>query len=324
MSILVVDDSRSILAFVKHFLQLAGYQDIFTASSGEEALAFLRTNAKTIDLILMDVMMPGMSGPETCQVIKKDPSIPDIPVMIMTADTSESRLEESYQAGAVDYILKPIRKIELLARVNSAITLKQEMDKVKAHERELLELKHELELANRELSRLVTLDGLTGIPNRRAFDEILKKEWQRSYRESTCLGLLMVDIDCFKQYNDTYGHQAGDDTLKNVANDLNQSLHRPADFVARYGGEEFALIIPKTNIKSTKFVGECVRRNIEDLKIPHTESSVHNVITVSVGAAAIFPRECGSTSWNELIKKADQALYEAKKTGRNRVVVSKK
>ncbi len=320
MSILIVDDSKFILRFVEQHLISAGFKEVNTLTSGEAALSFLNdnNNYKRVDLILMDVFMEGTSGLAVCEVIKQDPKFKDIQVMIMTSDTSEEILQKSFDAGAIDYIAKPIRKTELLARVSSAIKLKKEMDKVKIREQELIEVKNKLELANLELARLVSLDGLTGIPNRRSFDQTIVTEWQRAYDEDTSLGLIMVDIDNFKLFNDTYGHQAGDQCLQKVAFTIRQTLKGSLDFVARYGGEEFAVILPSTSLSITTQIAEKIRDRIQNLEIPHETTTLPTgVITVSLGSAAMSPRKSDAYSWTALIKAADQALYIAKSSGKN-------
>lgn len=323
MSILVVDDSNFILRFIKHVLTVeADYSNVITVKSGEEALAYLQQNEQYMDvnLILMDVFMQGHTGISVCQTIKSDPVINHIPVMIMTSDTSEERLQEAFNAGAVDYLVKPIRKVELLARVKSVLKLKEEMDKVKNREKELLELKSKLEIANRELSRLVAIDGLTGIPNRRFFDDTLKQEWRTAHDEGSSLSLIMMDIDCFKMYNDTYGHQMGDACLQKVSTALGAALKGSLDIVARYGGEEFVAILPNTELRKAVNVAEKIRLAISNLKIPHSTSPVDEVVTISLGVATLAPKHLGVMAWPILLEGADKALYEAKARGRNRVV----
>ena len=323
MSIIIVDDSNFILKFIRHILtEEANYTDVITIDSGEKALNYLQENQnyKDIDLVLMDVFMEGHNGILICKKIKAHPELSHIPVMIMTSDTSEERLQEAFEAGATDYLVKPIRKVELLARVTSAIKLKEEMDKVKAREKELLELKAKLELANRELSRLVSVDGLTGIPNRRFFDDTIKQEWRTAHHNGTLLSLVMIDIDCFKQYNDTYGHLVGDRCLQQVATALGAALKGSLDVVARYGGEEFAAILPNTGIEEAIIVAETLRKAVTDLRIPHESSSVEKSVTVSCGVATLTPKHLGIMAWPMLVEEADLALYEAKSRDRNQVV----
>jgi diguanylate cyclase (GGDEF)-like protein len=178
----------------------------------------------------------------------------------------------------------------------------------------------ELEQANQMLARFSYLDAVTGIANRRNFDDGLELEWRRLLREGGPLSLIMVDIDHFKAFNDTYGHQKGDECLKAVAQTLRHALHRPGDLCARYGGEEFSVILPGTDPEGALAVAEGLRASIEGLAVPHRGSSVAEVVTISVGVATVHPKEGGSGA--SLIDGADKALYRSKHGGRNRVTAA--
>ena len=196
--------------------------------------------------------------------------------------------------------------------------------RMRARERKLvrlvLERTHQLEEANRTLQRLSYLDGLTGIANRRRFEEVLDAEWRRARRAGVPLSLIMIDIDYFKAYNDAYGHQRGDDCLRQVAATLNDCLQRAGDLVARYGGEEFAVILPEADANSAAEMAEALRERVEALEIPHETLSGDSVLTISVGVATIYPQRELSTV--ALLSAADQALYRAKFEGRNQVLIS--
>ncbi|MDY7001938.1 MAG: diguanylate cyclase, partial [Thermodesulfobacteriota bacterium] len=183
--------------------------------------------------------------------------------------------------------------------------------------RELLEVRQRLEEANQRLEALSSLDGLTGIPNRRRFDEFIDLEWRRATREAESLSLIMIDIDFFKAFNDNYGHPNGDQCLKRVAKTLDASLKRPTDMVARYGGDEFVAVLPGTDRQGALFMAEDMRKRVEDLVIPHDCSPVADRVTVSVGTATIVPP--GDFSPIILMEIADRALYEVKRNGRNRI-----
>ena len=180
------------------------------------------------------------------------------------------------------------------------------------------ELYQQLEAANQKLQQLASIDSLTQIPNRRSFDEVLEREWQRLQREQAPLSLILCDMDFFKNYNDTYGHQSGDDCLKEVAKILQQAAQRPGDLAARYGGEEFALVLPNTDTAGAVYVAETILSSIRTKNLIHESSKISSYLTLSLGIATIIPQSSSSLTW--LIAKADEALYRAKLTGRDRYV----
>lgn len=322
MAILIVDDSADSRMLIKTILQKRGYNEVAAVESADDAFAYLGLDncdcmaASRTDLILMDVVMPGLSGIEACRHIKRHEDYKDVPVIMVTANTDMENLEMAFSAGAIDYITKPLKKVELLARVGSVIRLKQEVDQRKARENELLQVMQELAEANEQLKRLSTLDGLTGIANRRQFDDALQNEWLRCKREGISLGLVMFDIDYFKNFNDAYGHQAGDDCLKEVAKAALGVIRRPGDLAARYGGEEFALILPGAGSDGTLKMAEMLREAVEMLHIPHRASPAAPHVTVSAGTVSVA---AGAGSPGGMIAVADKALYRAKQHGRNRV-----
>ncbi|MFH1674775.1 MAG: diguanylate cyclase [Pseudomonadota bacterium] len=323
MSILIVDDSEYSRALIQHILEKGGYTNVLTAKSAHEAFKILGVDAEVrdnsecsgqlVDLVLLDITMPEIDGIEACRTIKSVKLLEDLPVIMVTANADDDSLKQAFEVGAIDYVTKPINKVELLARVRSSLKLKHEMDR-------RMELARQLEEANRQLERLTLIDGLTGIANRRHFDEFLDEEWRRNMRDKKHISIIMADIDFFKDYNDTYGHQAGDDCLKNVAAVLGSIARRPGDLVARYGGEEFAIVLSGTDMKFAGMLAETMRTKIEEEKIPHLGSQVADHVTVSLGVASLFP-ECG-TSASDLIKATDKALYQAKNEGRNQVRLS--
>lgn len=322
MKILIVDDSRDNQLLIKFILTDAGYTDLVIADSALDAFKHLGMDSPAsistdIDLILLDIVMPEMDGIEACRLIKSFEYLQDTPIIMVTATIQIKDLQMAFAAGAIDYITKPLNKVELLARVSSALRLKREIDNRKAREQELLKVTQQLKEANQTLHRLSTLDGLTGIANRRHFDEFLELEWKRAIRDVTPISLVIIDIDFFKAYNDTYGHQAGDDCLKQVANSLKDISKRPSDLVARYGGEEFVVLLTKTDTDGAAFLADKMRANVEALGVAHLRSQVTDRVTISLGVATIVPNQSSSSA--ELVAVADQALYQAKKGGRNRV-----
>ncbi len=287
--LLVVDD-QPINIQVMHQIFAPQYQ-MFMATSGSQALEFCHKTPP--DLILLDVVMPGMDGFEVCQSLKADPDTQDIPVIFVTAHTDAQQETRGLDVGAVDFISKPVNPAVVRARVKTQITLKHQSD-----------LMH----------KLVFLDGLTGVFNRRFFDQQLAVDVARSHRHGTPLALIMLDVDFFKRFNDCYGHQAGDDCLRLIAGTLKESLRRPGDLVARYGGEEFACILPDTAFSNAMDMAKELEKNVRKKGIAHADSQVAAVVTISLGVAG----RSGHVSANaaEMLALADAQLYRAKNTGR--------
>lgn len=320
MGILVVDDSHLSRAVIQKYLNNAGFANIFLAESGAEAIKILDSQEEKggIDLVLMDIVMKDMTGIDACGKIKANKKYADIPVVMVTGVTNKEKLKEAFSIGAVDYITKPVSDIELHARVRSVLGLRREMEERKAREAQLVKTAKELQKANRELERLSSLDGLTGIANRRYLDSTLQKEWRRAKRHGGSISLMLIDLDHFKVYNDFYGHIEGDECLKRVAAALGGISRRGGDFPARYGGEEFAVVLPETDEADARELAETLRANIEGIEIPNERSVTSRFVTASVGVATMTPgKECEPL---DLVKQADDALYEAKRSGRNMVV----
>ncbi len=322
MCILIVDDSPTSRMLLESILQHSGYGDLVQASSAAEALEFLKTQAEDapggtlpVNLVLMDLNMPGMDGIEATRIIKSDPLLRDLPIIMVTVSDDSDSLEQAFEVGAIDFISKPVSKVELRARVRSVLRLKQEMDQRKQREKEL-------ERITLQLEALSNLDGLTGVPNRRQFDETYPNEWRRCLREQAPLSLLMIDIDYFKNYNDTYGHLQGDTCLKYVAQAIKCSLKRPADLVARFGGEEFCVVLPHTDAEGSLGMARAIQHSIAALGLAHEASDVAGIVTVSIGCAFRLPQRDDDPT--QLLREADEALYEAKRAGLNRIVMSEK
>ncbi len=292
-SSLIIDDERSNIKLLAGELQ-SRYRISF-ALNGDDGLRIVQGDLP-VDLILLDIMMEGMDGYEVCRRLKSDPQTRNIPVIFITAMNEVADETKGLEIGAVDYITKPFTMAIVKARVRTHLELKRHRD--------LLE-------------NLSSLDGLTAISNRRRYDEVIQREWKRSQREGTPLSLILIDIDHFKSYNDTYGHAAGDDCLKQVAKTLAASVNRPGDLVARYGGEEFVVVLPRTDPEGAALVAEKMRREIESLDIRHESSPTAGCLTISLGAATTLPTPHESP--RELARASDRSLYQAKRNGRNRV-----
>ncbi|MBF0171198.1 MAG: diguanylate cyclase [Nitrospinae bacterium] len=319
MRIVVVDDSRMSRTLITTHLANAGFRNVETCESAEQALETLAADThETVDLILMDIVMKNMNGIEAVKEFKKNPNLRDVPIVMVSGVTEGESLIKAFEAGASDYVHKPIEKIELQVRVRFALRLKQETDQRKNREQKLLVLAGELEKSNKELKKISNQDGLTGLANRRFFDEMLDREMRRAHRDKKPMALIMLDVDFFKKYNDSYGHQAGDDCLRAVGSALMKSAKRPGDVAARYGGEEFALILPEADEQGLRIVGTFVGETLKKLALPHNASDVAPHVTASMGGA-VLPLNGHALAPTEFIKMADEALYQAKRKGRNRL-----
>lgn len=290
--LLVADDEPANIHLLVESL-LSDYR-IKVATHGKMALEIARLDDQP-DLIILDIMMPEMDGFEVCKALKNDPATQCIPVMFVTANHNPSAEYEALKLEAIEFICKPINPSTLRMRVRNLVRLKQLQDQL------------------RELS---THDYLTGLANRRRFDEFLEWEWRRALRLSNPIGLIMFDVDLFKSFNDHYGHLEGDQCLKQVAQSIASLMHRPGDMAARYGGEEFVGILASTNLAEAKVIAEACRSKIEALQIPHRTSPL-GIVTVSCGVSMIVPSDMSSQS--VLVEMADKKLYLAKRAGRNRV-----
>lgn len=293
--ILIIDDSTINIEIVRE--AVADSYIFFSEKNGFEGI---KTAQKELpDIILLDIMMPGISGYEVLEQLKSDHTTSEIPVIFITSINESEFEEKGLSMGAIDYITKPINPAIVKLRIKNHIELKRNRDLLK---------------------QLSTIDGLTGILNRRCFDQTFSREWTRMLRNEKYISFLMIDIDYFKNYNDTYGHQEGDFCLKSVAEVLKKSIHRSSDYTARYGGEEFVVLLPDTDLDYASGFAEKLLDNIRNLEIPHSSSAVSDFVSISIGVSSIKP-SFGSDK-DSLLKSADQALYKAKKNGRNRFEVN--
>ncbi len=297
-SVLVVDDDRLTRLLLRQALEHENYR-VIEVSNGEDCLKIYEELQP--NLILLDAMMPMMTGFECCERLSKLENIQHTPILIITGLEDESTINWAFQVGATDYITKPINAAILRQRVRLLI--------------ERSRLFRELENANRKLHDLATIDGLTQVFNRRFFDDYLTREWLRSIREGLPISLILCDVDCFKLYNDTYGHLAGDLCLKKVSNAISQAASRATDITSRYGGEEFAVILPNTSAKGAIHVAQRIQANVQELALPHKTSPAGEHVTLSQGVASIVPQR--DNAIDEIILAADHFLYQAKKRGRN-------
>ena len=310
---LLIEDTLTSATLVSHQLRKMGITPLL-ARDGEAGIEFFQKEHP--DLILLDIILPGLDGFEVARRIRQFEKAGEwTPIIFLTARTSDEDLEKAIAVGGDDYLIKPVSEIVLAAKVRA-------MQRIAQMRYSLLVLTRKLDNANQELIRLSSLDGLTGIPNRRQFDETLAREWRRACRQGRPLSMLLCDVDHFKQFNDGYGHQVGDECLRAVARTLQAVLRRPADMAARYGGEEFAAILPDTDPGGALRVAEAMRAAVEALRITHRHSgSDLGVVSISVGVATRVP-DRSQTDAAELVRQADEALYRAKQGGRNRIAAA--
>jgi diguanylate cyclase (GGDEF)-like protein len=325
-NILLVDDTPDNLRVLSSILTKHGYY-LRKALNGE--MAITAAHALIPDLILLDINMPCMDGYEVCSALKQSEKTQNIPIIFISVLDDVLDKVKAFQVGGIDYITKPFQLEEVIARIENQLKIQRLQEELQEKNRILEEknilltreidqrkkAENALKKANQKLQKLVCIDGLTKVSNRRKFDEYLKQEWVRLGRQNNPLSLILCDIDYFKAYNDTYGHPAGDECLKQVAQAICQAVKRPADLVARYGGEEFAAILPHTHSTAALSVARNIQRKIQQLNIKHCASDVCDIVTISLGICTMIPT--GEASTDTLILSADKALYQAKQTGRN-------
>ncbi|HZF20620.1 MAG TPA: diguanylate cyclase [Burkholderiales bacterium] len=310
MKVLIVDDSPTIRAALRTLVEKMGHS-VIDAEDGSKGLATYRDSRP--DLVLIDVVMPVMDGYDAARQMRQIRPDEWIPIIFLSSKEADQDLDRAIEAGGDDYLVKPVSFVVLNAKIRA-------LQRIEATRVKLLDTSRELAAANRELENLSRQDGLTGIANRRHFDSYLLTEMKRASRERQPLSLILADVDYFKAYNDYYGHQAGDDCLRQVASALKSVGKRPADLAARYGGEEFAIVLPATALEGAVDVAKSLARAIEGLAIAHVRSGVSDKISLSQGVASLVPGN--DTRPESIIELADQALYQAKQQGRNRHVTA--
>jgi diguanylate cyclase (GGDEF)-like protein len=306
MRILVVDDSKTIRQVVSLYLENLGHELVY-AENGEQSLDYIAKHG--VDLILMDVEMPGLNGVQTTKIIRDIKKADWFPIIFLTSHTDDQSFTDGILAGGDAYLAKPINPLRLQYTVVA-------MERIFNMRQKLQHTQQELELVNKKLEQLSFADQLTGLANRRQFDLSLNTQFALAKREKNPLSLIMCDIDYFKFYNDSYGHQQGDICLARVAGLIKSQANRPTDLACRYGGEEFTVILPNTNLEGGLFMAEKIRKSIFDSQIPHKGSKVAEFVSLSLGVSTFTGQ---FQSGQDLTKSADDALYNAKLSGRNQV-----
>lgn len=326
--ILIVDDTPNNLRLLSTLLQNHGYE-ARSVLSGEMALRAARSAAP--DLILLDISMPLMDGYEVCRELKAHVNTREVPVIFISAFNEAMDKVRAFEVGGVDYITKPFQWAEVLVRVENQLKIRSLQTQLLERNAQLqqeiqdrLEAESALRIANQKLQNLANSDGLTGAANRRRFDEYLQEQWQELQESPAPLSLILCDVDYFKRYNDTYGHLAGDSCLQAIVRGVQEAIatrHKeiaPQILLARYGGEEFAIILPHADRPLAVEIAKEIHGAIQQLQIPHSDSSIGESVTVSLGVAMVIPTP--HLNPKMLISRADEALYAAKARGRDRVV----
>lgn len=304
MRVLVAEDTSTNRLLLKRYIESAGHT-VIIATDGLQAVTLFEQELP--DLALLDVMMPALDGYEAARRIRAfcEARGTWVPIIFVTSMTEDADYAAGIEAGADDYLTKPIRPVILNA-------------KLRAMQR-IAEMRGQLARANQRLKALSERDSLTGIANRRYYEGALRREFDRARRDHVPLGVLMADIDHFKQYNDRYGHPAGDHCLKNIAQVMSEAMNRPSDLVARLGGEEFAILLPNTDCSGACLVAERLRSRVNGLNLIHAGGTDPSHVTVSIGVAWSSAAGLWNITQDDLVSAADRALYRAKHNGRNRI-----
>ncbi|HHJ15011.1 MAG TPA: diguanylate cyclase [Gammaproteobacteria bacterium] len=323
--VLLVDDQPMVAEGIRRMI--ADEPDIEFHYCQDPKQAVQRATEVKATVILQDLVMPEVDGLTLVRFYRNNPATRDVPIIVLSSKDDPKIKSEAFAQNATDYLVKLPEKIELLARIRAhgrSYLAHREREEACAALRkmqaQLETMNQELQKSNRELQRLSSLDGLTGVANRRQFDETLVREWRRAARDRKPVSLIFADIDYFKRYNDHYGHQAGDDTLRKVAQAIAHTVHRPGDLVARYGGEEFVMVLSDTTLEGAMAVAHKVLEQVHELRIPHCNAPGLDHVTLSIGVASRIPEPHQAPE--TLIEAADRALYRAKETGRNQVMAA--
>lgn len=315
LMVMLVDDQAIVAERIRRDLLDSPQMDFHYCQDPHEALAVACAIRPTV--ILLDLLMPGVNGLDVVRAFRGNACTQHVPIIVLSTKEDPHVKAEAFAAGANDYIIKLPDREELNARIlyhSRAYLARVQRDEAY---RALRESQRELEQKNFELLRMSNIDGLTEVANRRRFDELIQEAWAHSRRTRSPLALVMLDIDCFKPFNDHYGHLAGDDCLKRVAQTLQQELPRLTDTLARYGGEEFVVVLSATDLEGARRVAERLRQAVEVMRIPHACSEAGDVVTISLGVAATYAS--ASCQPQSLVAAADKMLYQAKHRGRNQV-----
>lgn len=318
LMVMLVDDQSFVAELLQR--QLTNDKDINFHYCQDPSQAISTAEKIGPTVVLLDFNMPEIDGLTLCHFFRAHPATRDIPIIMLSSNDDPATKAAAFAAGANDYLVKLPDSIELIARLRyhsaAHINKLQRDDAYRA----LRASQMKLEELNMQLLKLANLDGLTGLVNRRHFDERFAEEWLRALRNRRPLTLIMFDVDLFKLYNDKFGHIEGDECLKRIARSAQEIFSRPADTVARYGGEEFIILLPETDSSGAIKVAEKFRADIENLHLPNPDSTVSPYVTISMGVTTTVPE--ANSEPDAHIKLVDEALYRAKNAGRNRLSVA--
>lgn len=315
LMVMLVDDQAIVAERIRRDLIEEAGVDFHYCQDPHEALAAAETIRPTV--ILLDLLMPDVDGISMVRAFRANPGTQHIPIIVLSTKEDAKIKADAFAAGANDYLVKLPNRVEVIARIRYHSRAYIHMIQRDEAYRALRESQRKLEQKNFELMRMSNIDGLTEVANRRRFDELIQEAWAHSRRNNSPLAVAMIDIDCFKDFNDNFGHLAGDDCLKAVAKALSEELPRMTDFVARYGGEEFVVVLSATDTAGAECVAERLRTAIDALRIEHPHSRAADHVTISIGVAVAIAN--ADDKPQGLVAAADKALYEAKRDGRNRV-----
>ncbi|WP_019831529.1 diguanylate cyclase domain-containing protein [Sphingomonas sp. PR090111-T3T-6A] len=314
--VLLVDDQIVVGEAIRRALIDQPGIEFHYCSDPLDALSVAKKVRPTV--ILQDLVMPSVNGLDLVREYRGDPVTANIPVIVLSTKEEATVKRDAFRIGANDYLVKLPDTIELVARIryhSHAYQMQIQRDEayraLRKSQRELLE-------TNLQLQRLTNVDGLTGLSSRRYFNDYMEMQWRTALRGQYPISLLMIDIDHFKQYNDHYGHLAGDEVLRSVADALRRNCKRATDVAARFGGEEFVIALPLTGAAELEHLAKGFPALIEKLRIPHAASTVAPWVTISVGGASAVPDQ---ENYSGLLEAADKALYQAKRAGRNQAAV---
>lgn len=309
LKVLVVEDSKVTVKALCNYLERMGIHSPLVSGTGQAAIEIFRRTRP--DIVLLDAILPDIDGFDVAKQFRAAEKGDEwAAIIFLTSMAKDEDLAHGIEVGGDDYLMKPVSEVVLKAKMRA-------MRRLVEMQRSLVSVTQKLYVANKELQRLATTDGLTGVANRRMFDELARREWRRCMRVKQPMSLVMVDVDHFKAYNDTYGHQAGDACLKAVAAQVARAAPRASDLAARYGGEEFVLVLGDTTLDGARWVANNIRQHVSDLRMQHSASPARHV-TISCGVASVTPYD--GLPLEALLKAADGAMYRAKAQGRNAVV----